>query len=211
MAVIEEGRYPLDSVLERKKSSLEKLKNSGSESLGKLPSEIVLQFNIEPPSANNISEFQEFQDIGDNIACLPLPYQLQAAETQIINLEEKIRADRETYDYYAGLLKLNEKFFSHVEKLMSPYYTLGQFRVFLADSLAEYKENEQLQDYLKAYIKRVENKTASFVPLIEKPRVYPVAKGIIKKSATVFMAALMMSVFASFLLEGLKKVRTRAS
>jgi len=211
MAGIEEARYMLNLQLERKKSTLEKLKNSGSEGLDKLPSDIILQFNIEPSKAKNQDELQEFQNVGGNSAYLPLPYQVQAAETQIINLEEQIRANKERYDYYTGLLKLNGKLFGHVEKLMPSYYTLGQFHVFLTDMLAEYKEDEQqLQDYLKAYIKIIENKISASAPVTVKPNVYPVAKGTVKKSTIVFAIALMLAVFTAFLLEGLKKSQAQA-
>ena len=182
MAGIEEERYTLNLNLERKEATLEKLKNSGSESLDKLPSDIILQFN----------------NVGGDNAFLPLPYQIQAAKTQIINLEEQIRANKEKYDYYTGLLKLDETLFSHVEKSMPSSYTLEQFHVFLTNTLAEYKEDQQqLQDYLKAYIKRIENKIANVVPRVERPKVYPVAKGTVKKSVVVFVIALMMSVFVS--------------
>ncbi len=194
MAAIEEARYTLNLELERKKSTLEKLKNSGSEGLDKLPSDIVLQFN----------------NVGGNSAYLPLPYQIQAAETQIINLEEQIRANKEMYAYYADLLSLNEKFFSYMKKVMPSYCTLEQFHSFLSNTLEEYKDQELL-DYLKAYIKRIENKIANVMPLVEKPKVYPVAKGTVKKSAAVFAIALMISVFTSFLLEGLKKSQGQAS
>jgi len=196
MAGIEETRYTLNLELERKKSTLEKLKNSGTEDLSRLPSDIVLQFD----------------NVGDNSAYLPLPYQIQAAETQIINLEEQIRANKEMYTYYTDLLNLNEKLFSHVKKVMPSYCTLEQSHSFLTNTLAEYNENEQqLLDYLKAYIKRIENKMANAIPLVEKPKVYPVAKGTVKKSAIVFAVALMLSVFAAFLLEGLKKSQAQAS
>ena len=196
MADIEEARYPLNLQLERKKSTLEKLKNSASEGLGKLPSDVILQFN----------------NIGENSAFLPLAYQAQAAETQIINLEEQIRADKEKYDYYTELLKLNETLFSHVEGLLHSCYTLGQFHSFLTDMLAEYKEDEQhLQDYSKAYIKSIENRMTNSVPLVEKPTAYPIAKGTAKKSAIVFAIALMLSVFAAFLLESFKKKQIRVS
>ena len=197
MAGIEQARYTLNLQLERKKSTLEKLKNSGSESLDKLPSDIVLQFN----------------NAGENGAFLPLAYQVRAAETQIINLEEQIKANKEKYSYSTELLKLNGKLFGYVvEKIMSSYCTFEQFHAFLTDTLAEYKEDEQqLQDYLKAYIKRIENKIANVVPLVEKPKIYSIAKGTVKKSAIVFVVAFMMSVFASFLLEGLKKRQVQAS
>ncbi len=217
MAGIEETRYTLNLELERKKSTLEKLKKSGSEGLDQLPIDIVLQFNIEPfniePSkAKDIDELQNFQNVGGNSAYLPLPYQVQAAETQIINLEEQIRANKENYDYSAHLLKLNEKLFSYVKKVMPSHCTHEQFHSFLTNTLAEYNENEQqLLDYLKAYIKRIENKMANVIPLVERPKVYPVAKGTVKKSAIIFVIALMISVFGAFLLEGLKKSQVRAS
>jgi len=196
MAGIEETRYTLNLELERKKSTLEKLKNSGTEDLSRLPSDIVLQFD----------------NVGDNSAYLPLPYQIQAAETQIINLEEKIRANSENYDYYSQLLKLNEKLFSYVKKVMPSYSTFEQFHSFLTNTLAEYNENNQLLlDYLKAYIKRTENKIANVIPLVERPKVYPLAKGTVKKSAIVFVIALMLSMFVAFLLEGLKKSQAQAS
>ena len=196
MADIEEAKYALGLQLERKKATLEKLKKSGSADLDKLSSDIVLQFN----------------NVGENSAFLPLSYQVQAAETQIINLEEQIIANKDNYDYYADLLKLNEKLFNHVGKLMPSYYTLGQFNEFLLDTLAEYKKNEpQLRDYLKAYIKKIENKMVGTMLLVEKPKVYSIAKGTAKKSTIVFVVALMMSVFAAFLLEGLKKSKALAS
>jgi len=107
---------------------------------------------------------------------------------------------------------LNEKLFSYVKKVTPSYGTLEQFHSFLTNTLAKYNENDQhLQDYLKAYIKRIENKIANIMPLVEKPKVYPLAKGTVKKSAIVFVIALMLSMFAAFLLEGLKKSQVRAS
>jgi len=212
MANIEEARYTLDLELGRKKVTLEKLKKSGSEDLDKLPIDIILQFNIEPSKAEDLDELQNFQNVGGNSAYLPLPYQVQAAETQIINLEEQIRANKEKYDYSASLLKLNEKLFSYVKKVMPSYSTLEQFHSFLTNTLAGYNENnQQLLDYLKAYIKRIENKIANVIPLVERPKVYPIAKGTVKKSAIVFAVALMISVFAAFLSEGLKKSQVQAS
>lgn len=196
MAGIEETRYTSNLQLEREKSTLEKLRTSGSEGLDKLPSEITLQFS----------------NVGEDSAFLPLAYQVQAAETQIIDLEEQIRADKEKYDYYTELLKLNGKLLSDAKKATLSPFTLEQFHAFLIDTLAGYENNDQqLLDYLKAYIKRIENKMADSMPLVERPKIYPVAKGTVRKSAILFAVALMISVFASFLSEGLKKSRAQAS
>ena len=195
LASIEEERYSSNMQLERKKSTLEKLKNSGSGGTDKLPNDIVLQFG----------------NVGGG-AYLPSSYQIQAAETQIINLEEEIVANEEMYRYYGELLNLNEKLFDYIETVMPSYCTLEQFHLFLLDRLAEHnKENPQLLDYLKAYTKRVENKMANAVPLIEKPKVCLVEKGTIKKSGIVFAISLTASVFAALFLEGLKKSQAQSS
>jgi hypothetical protein len=194
MAVIEEERYILSLQLEREKSTLAKLKNLGTEDLDKLPDGIVLQFN----------------NVGNNSSFLPLPYLIQAAEVQIIDLEEQVRIDKEMYTYHTGLLNLKEKIFGFVQRVIPSYCTLEQFHSFLINTLTDYSgENQQLVDYLKAYIKRIKNKMASVVPLTEKPKIYSIAKGTFKKSAIVFVVALMISVFAAFLLEGIQKSRVR--
>jgi hypothetical protein len=152
----------------------------------------------------------QFNDVGNNRAFLPLAYQVQATETQIIDLEEQIKANKDKHDYYTSLLSLDEFLYTHVDELMPTYHTLDQFHVFLTANLAEYKEDQrQLKDHLDAYIKRIENKIASVMPLVEKPKVYPVAKGTVQKSTVVFVAALMISIFASFLLDAMKNARSQ--
>ncbi len=195
MAGIEANRFSLDLLLKTNKAVLERLKKIEIGIPDKGEDNVMLQF-----------------DVGSKSEYLPLGYQVRAAEAKIVEFEEQIRTNSENYDYYAHLLKLNEKLISYVKKVMPSYCTLEQFHSFLTNTLAEYNENEQqLLDYLKAYIKRIENKIANVIPLVEKPKVYPVAKGTVKKSAIVFVIALMMSVFASFLLEGLKKAKAQAS
>jgi hypothetical protein len=188
MADIEEERYLLDLQLDRKKSTLEKLKTSGAANTDKLPSDIILQFN----------------NAGGDSAYLPLPYQIQAAETQIINLEEQVRTNKEMHLYYTDLFKINEKLLGHVKEAMPSHYTLEQFRSFLLATLNEYKDAKSI-DYLNAYIKSIENKMANALPLIEKPKIVPAAKGTAKKAAIVFAACLMLSVFAAFLMEGIQQ------
>ena len=195
MAAIEEARYALNLELERKKSTLEKLNKLSSDELNKLPSDnIVLQFN----------------DVKGSSAYLPLPYQKQAVETQIINAEEQIRTNNETYDYYASLLKLSERLFDYANKAIASDSTLGQFCLSLINTLAEYKDNVQVADYLSAYVKKVENKVANNMPITEKPQIYSVAKGTVKKSGIVFVTAFMIAVFAAFLREGLEKREVRS-
>jgi len=191
---IEENRFSLELELERKKATLAKLKNLKPWDLGKIPSDIVLQFN----------------NVGANSAYLPLPYQIQAIESQIINLEESIRANQEKYDYYKSLLSLNQSLFDEVRNKTSSYYTIQQFRLFLLGSVKEV-EKEELKDYLSSYTKRIENRIATSTPVIENPSIYAVSKGTINKTVKVFGVLLMITMLVSFLLEALKKSQARAS
>ncbi|MBU1261337.1 MAG: hypothetical protein KKI18_09125 [Planctomycetes bacterium] len=193
MAKIEGDRFGIGLELERKKATLEKLKNLKPEDSGNIQSNITLQFNMDASSAY-----------------LPLAYRIQAVDSQIINLEESIRANEERYNYYKGLLTVNERLFDEVKSKMPLYYTIQKFHSFLDNIVKDYKDKE-LIDYLSAYIKSIENKMANTVPLIEKPKVYPIAKGTVKKSGIVFVVAFMIAVFVAFLREGLEKNKTKLS
>lgn len=196
MAVIEETRYLSNMELERKKSKLEKLNTISSNSLDKLPGDnIVLQFS----------------DVKNSSVYLPLSYQRQAAETQIINAEELVRADNELYNYYEGLLKLNEGLFKDMNKVIASDGTLVQFCLLLNNTLAEYKDDTKTVDYLKAYVKNIEIKMSNNMPITEKPKVYVVARDTKKKASVVFAIALILSVFTAFLLEGLENRKMKVA
>jgi len=190
MADIEEGRFGLELELQKKKAVLEKLKS-------------VQQSSAEGVSGNIILRFD---DIGTTSAYLPLIYQVQAINSQIIRLEEDIRMNEKKFDYYKGLLGINEKILDEVRDNVSSYYTIREFYLFLNNIIKDYKD-KKLVDYLDAYIKKIENK--SIIPITKNPEIYPVTKGTVKKSGVVFMIAFMISTFSAFLLEGFEKSRTR--
>jgi len=79
---------------------------------------------------------------------------------------------------------------------------------YLTELVVSY-ETKELKDYLASYIKRIENRISISTPVSENPKMYSIAKGTVKKSGLVFVVALMISIFVSFLLEGLKKARLR--
>jgi len=82
--------------------------------------------------------------------------------------------------------------------------------LLLIDLIDSY-ENRELKDYLNSYIKKIENRISISAPVTGKPSISAVAKGTVKKSAIVFVIALMLSVFAAFLIEGIQKSRAQAS
>jgi len=192
MADIESNRFSLELTLKKNKSTLEKLKSIKTQTPDKIESDIILQF-----------------DVGGRSEYLPIEYQIQAAESRIIQLEETIKENEEKYKYYKNLLDLNEQLFAEVKNKALSDYTIQQFRLFLLESVKEV-EKEELKDYLSSYTKRIENRIAASVPVTENPGTYAVSKGTAKKSAIVFVVALMMSVFVAFLLEGLKKSQVQA-
>ena len=187
MAIIQENKFLLELNLGKNKNILTKLKDIKTETLNKPESDIRLQF-----------------DVGGRSEYLPIEYQVQTAESRIIQIEETIKNNEKKYEYYKSLLSLNQKLLIEVKSKALSHDTMQQFHSFLFKSAKKIKK-EELKDYLNSYIKKIENRIAVNIPVIENPKVYPVAKGTVKKSAIVFAIALMISVFAAFLLEGLKK------
>jgi hypothetical protein len=77
--------------------------------------------------------------------------------------------------------------------------------------LVDRYESKELKDYLSSLIKKIDNRISAGVPITERPRIYAVSKGTVKKSAIVFAISLMISIFAAFLCEGIRKSQIPAS
>lgn len=194
MADIKENSFSLELELGRKRAILKKMKNLQPSDPNKIPSGIILQID----------------EIKQNSEYLPLAYQIQATDVNIINIEETIKANQEKYNYYNNLISLNEKLFNEVKNKISSYYTIQEFHSFLANMIGDYTEKE-LADYLNAYTKRIENTISINIPVIEKPSVYLIPKGAVKKSAVLFVALLIITSFVVLLLEAVLKNRIPAS
>jgi hypothetical protein len=189
MANIEENKFSLELELQKKRAISAKLKSLGSVDSNRIASGIVLQFD----------------NVGQNSEYLPLAYQIQATDVNVVNIEETIRENEEKYNYYERLVSLNERLVGEIENQASLYYTIQQFHSWLTDIVSEY-EDKELADYLNAYIKRIENVISTNTPVVEKPSVNPVPKDSVKKrSTTVFVLFLIMTTFAAFLLEAVQK------
>jgi len=193
MADIEKNRFALQLALENKKAVLAKLKGIETETLKKSRSDIMLQF-----------------DVGGRSEYLPIEYQIQTAESKIIQLEETIKDNEKKFAYYEDLLSLDEKVLAEVQKNRLSGYTIQQFHLFLLESVKA-AEKEELKDYLSSYTKKIENRIAVSAPVTENPIISAIAKGTVKKSGAVFVIALLISVFAAFILEGLKKSQAQIS
>ena len=188
MADIEENKFNLELKLKSKKAISEKLKKMEPADSNNIPGGIVLQFS-------RVEQSSEY---------LPLAYQIQAADANIIDLEEAIRAKQDKYDYYKNLLSLNERLFKQVKDKTSSYYTIQEFHSSLTDTLNNY-EDKELIDYLNAYIKKIENVISANTPVVENPRIQSVPKDARTKSIVVFAVLLMITTLTAFLLEGIQK------
>jgi len=194
MADIDESRFGLELELERKKAISAKLKNLKPTDPNKIPSGIVLQFD-------NVSQNSEY---------LPLVYQIQVTDANIIDLEERITTNQKMYDYYNSLLSLNERLLDQVRNKTSSFYTIQEFHAFLSNMVSDY-EDKGLVDYLNAYIKKIENTISTNIPVVERPKVHLIPKGTTKKSVIVFAALLIIAMFGAFLLEAVQKSQAQAS
>jgi hypothetical protein len=192
LAGIERNRFSLELSLQKTNKVLASLKEVSIGIPANKQENIVLQFNV-----------------GEQSQYLPLDYQIQAAESEKINLEENIKANEGKYKYYKDLLDLNNRIHTELGGKLTSKYSEEQFKAFLND-LAASCEKQEMKDYLSSYIRKIDNGVLAYKPVTEKPWIYPVAKGTRKKSGIVFAAALMISVFTAFLLEGSKKNRTQA-
>ncbi|MHC4205721.1 MAG: hypothetical protein ACYSTT_13790, partial [Planctomycetota bacterium] len=117
MADIKENSFSLELELERKRAILKKMKNLQPSDPNKKSGGIILQID-------NISQ---------NIEYLPLAYQIQVFDANIINIEETIKATQEKYNYYNNLISLNEKLFEELKNKTSSYYTIQEFHSLLVN------------------------------------------------------------------------------
>ncbi|MHC4617546.1 MAG: hypothetical protein ACYTEQ_07305 [Planctomycetota bacterium] len=193
MAEMEESRFELGLDLESKRAVLAKLRTAESGSSNKTAGGIILQVT----------------DLKKNTEYLPLAYQIEVTQSNIITLEETIKANQRRYGYYAALVNLNEKLLQHLQNKMRSYYTIEEFHSFIT-GLADDDRDPNATGYVRAYLKRIENMISTTAPYSERSAATPVAKGTARKVAVVFAVSLMISILAAFLLEGIQKSRAKA-
>jgi hypothetical protein len=194
MAGIEKSNFDLEFELERKRAILQRMKDLRPRDPNKMPGGIVLPIN----------------EMNQDSMYLPLAYQIQATDVNIIDIEETIRTNQQKYNYYNKLMSLTEKLFDETKTKMSSYYTIDEFHSFLVDTMSDHTDKQSI-DYLSAYKKRMENMTLANIPVVEEPGVYPIPKGTIKKSAVSFVGFLVVASFAAFFLEAVQQRQTPTS
>jgi len=193
MGKIEGSRFDVELEFNLHKAVLAKLERLEPNAASELRGDIIVQFN----------------DVGKNRDFLPLPYQVQAAKSAVVNLEETMRATMEKYKYKGRLLGVAEMLFEHVQQNSNRAYTLGRFCSFVASAGKNYQEPE-LVDYVDAYLKRLEALRLAYIPVVEKPLVRYVSKGALEKTLLVFVVMLLLTTLAAFVSEGLQRNSSNA-
>jgi hypothetical protein len=183
-AQIEDNRFALTLDIQAEQGKLQKLKGVEGAVTQTAQDNIVLQFT----DVKNSSEF------------LPLPNQVLAIQSRIIDLQETLASDNEKYGFYLKVLDLNSRLLKRIEESLLTDYTVQQFLAFLSEQLLACEENS-VADYLKSYIRKTENLVLVNTRAGEKPVVYPVPKGTARNSILAFVLFLMIALFAAVLSE----------
>lgn len=188
MAGIKKNSFSMELELERKRAILKKMKDLQPSDPNTIPGSIILQIN-------NISQNSEY---------LPLVYQIQAIDANIITIEETINTNQKKYIYYKNLISINKKLFDKIKNKTSSYYTIQEFHSFLANLMDDYAE-ENLKDNLNAYTTRIENMISINTPVTDKPSIYPIVIDSVKKSMVSFAVLLIITSFIAFLSEAIQQ------
>ena len=191
IADIEGAGFATDLLLKGNKDILEKLKKIKSNIPDKSKSEIILQF-----------------DVGGQSEYLPLEYQIRAVEAKIVGLEVSHEVSKAKYNHYKELLSLYERLSNEIKSNVSSNYTIEQFYSFLTRLSPDFK-NKEIKNHLASYMMRIKNKISENAPISENPAMFAVATGMVKISVVVFVAAFVISILISFIVEAYRKSKNQ--
>jgi hypothetical protein len=170
---------------------------------------MLKEIDVDASSPANANLTLQF-NVGEQSDFLPLIYHIQAAEAGIVELKGQTATTEEEYNHYDAIISLNNKLLTEIRNLRSLGNSIQQFQSYLVDFSGS-KETEAVNGYLDAYIKKLENRILSRVPVAETPKTYFVGKGTVKKTGIVFAVSLMVSIFAAFMWSGVRSRQSRTA
>jgi hypothetical protein len=209
-AEIEDNRFTLTLDLQREQAKLEKLQGVNGAAGG--PAAQARAGASASPADDEASRWPafseaahgnlilQFHDVRNSREFLPLSYQIRAVQSKIIDLQETLNSDDERYRFYLNVLEVNNRLLSRIEESLLSYYTVQQFMDFLGEQLLA-SEERAVSDYLKSYIRRMENLISAQTRAGEQPVVHPISKGVARNSALAFVVFLMAALFTAVLME----------
>jgi hypothetical protein len=192
-ADIEDNRFTLAVNLKEEQARFEKLK--ALEDRGGDPN------GAAPAGMGQDRLTLQLSDVDRSREFLPMSYQIRAVQSKIIDLQETINSNENRYVYCIGVLEITQRLLDQVEQSILKHYTAEQFLGFVGEQLLACRDAAQA-DYLKSYVRKTENLVLGNTRAGESPVIYPVPKHLAGKSALVFIASLMVVVFAAVLMEG---------
>jgi hypothetical protein len=213
-ADIENNRFMLDLDLRGEQARLEKLKALEGGQTSSVWNSEIRDSNVPsedsraagPGGEGGHAEMNQdrivlqFTDVKGSREFLPLPYQVRAVQSKIVDLQETIRGSEDRYTYYVGVLELIHKLRDQIEKSILTQYAVQQFLDFVGEQLLACKDEAQA-DYLRAYVRRTENLVFVSTRAGENPVIYPVSKHLAGMSLLVFIASMMATTFVAVTLE----------
>lgn len=191
IATIDENLLNAKNLLKTNTNILPRLKN------------LDLEPSSEQANRNVVLQF----DIGEKVDYLPLSYQIEIMESQIIRLTEQINEKEELHGYMEQIVALNTALLEELTEKQS-ITTIGQFRKFLMKLLTE-SEGERLSHFLRGYIQKTENLISNIVPVNRRVKITVLHNSPARKCAIVFVVSLMISLFTAFLLESVQNVKVK--
>ncbi len=183
-AEIEENRFGLALDMQKEKARLEQLSNALAQSSEVPQSDVVI----------------ELTDVQGSEEFLPLTYQIRAAQSKIIDLQEATDREQRQYEYYLAVLDFDQAALEKIDESILAYYTIDQFVDFLSERLAEI-DNEALANHVQAFIRKTENLASVGRRVSRRPVIFPVSKHIAMRSVLAFVVFLMITTFAAVVLE----------
>lgn len=171
-AQIEDDRPRLSFDLQKETAKLEKLKALAGTTVEAVPSGVIL----------------------------PLSYEIETAQSRIVDLQETLGSDTQKRDFYVQAMNLDTRFLVQVEDSLLTYCTAQQYLGFLGEQLLACQD-PALGDHLRSYIRKTENVVLASTRVGEKPVVCPVSKDVLRNSILTFVLFLMVMMFAAVGLE----------
>ena len=187
LSAIEGNRQPLYIALEELKKTLVGLKQIPIET-GAVKSDINLHY----------------QDPAQQARFLPLPYQIQAAASEVNRVTQAIEAADRRHAYFSSLKSILNQLSRALTPDSNTAQNLDAYRNFVLELLAK-TESPGQRDYLNLHLNLIDTYNQSRIPLSGQGRIQPLAKDTIRKTLFMFIALAIIGIFVVSLYDYLRR------
>ena len=195
LAAIEKNRHQLKLTLERDQETLARMKKIIASS-GSRNSSYDINITFE-----NINEEDRF---------LPLGLQVQAYESEVARVIEKMADAERRYDLQMRWRTIANQIYSEVGDNLGKPYGIDDYLEYLNQKMNSLESPEE-GDLLKAHIIAITNLGLTRRPLTRDPGVQPLARGTVFKTAVAFAFMLMVMVLFVTFLEYIRTITEKSA